>query len=143
MRRVWPWLLAVAACIAGLVLILTLAPGWAQRLVAALSVAGAAVAAFWAGRHMEAPAPREVSSTEPHDLAEAEAERQVVALDELARADTAEAHAASDGYRDALLGKDADALAAEAAASPAYAGVRPCPRPMPGHGAAPPDDTRS
>jgi len=137
-RKLW-WLLVIAAVLVGLVALLAYAPQWAA---AALGGAGAAVATAWAfiqGRGGKSPKaqPVDVESTEPARLAREAAESELAKLEAFARAETDEAHAAVDSYREELLGKDPDALAAEAAASPAYAGVRPCPRPMPGHGADP------
>lgn len=139
MRRVWPWMLVIAAVIAGIVAVVTLCPEWIQRIVAVLGVGGVLGGGLWGARQVARPV--EVSTSEPHDLAAAEADRQLEELDALARADTDEARAVVDTYRDVLLAMDGDAVAAELGR--VQGGRRPpgapVPRPMPGHGADPDD----
>ena len=137
MRKVWPWLLVIAAALVCLALLFIAAPDWLRALVGGVSAAGAVLASLWGGREITKPEPVEVSSSEPHDLAAAEADRQVADLDAFARADTAEAHADADGYPDALLRLKGQPLADELGRI--MDGGRPpgapVPRPMPGHGA--------
>jgi len=92
MRRVWPWLLLVAAVVAGLAVLFAVGPGWLQTATGWLSLGGIAAACGWGVNRLRRPVV--VETTKPRALADAAAAEEVADLEAFAQADTADVDAA-------------------------------------------------